>query len=98
MMKMINGVQLDGEQRKRSVKSLADKMDACNQAEIAAIQRKDKFKAKCEEMLIPVQNICEKMTDLDAAASVTRQAVQALNAINDVFLAESAVLEALPAL
>jgi hypothetical protein len=98
MMKMINGVQVDGAQRKRSVKSLADKMDACIQEEIAAIQRKDKFKAKCEEMLIPVQNICEKMTDLDAAASVTRQAIQALNAIKDVFLAELAVLEALPAL
>jgi hypothetical protein len=74
MKKVINGVQVDaaqgvGAQRKRSVKTLAEKIEACKQEEIAAIQRKDKFKSKCEDLLIPAQDICEKIGEVSAVMS-----------------------------
>jgi hypothetical protein len=101
MKKLINGVQVDGvqvdgAQRKRSVKSLVEKIEACKQEETAAIGRKDKFKSKCEEMLIPVQDIRNKIEEVTADASAARLAIQALEtALQADFLAKLALLEAL---
>jgi hypothetical protein len=97
MHKMINGVQVDAT-RKRSVKSLADKIAACNLEEVAATQRKDKFKTKCEELLVPAQDIREKLDEVDTEASATRLAIQALTSIKDDFLAKLQSVEDLPAL
>ena len=97
MKKMIDGVQADAA-RKRSVKSLVEKIEACSLEEIAAIQKKDKFKTKCQELLVPAADILEKMNEVDTEASATRLAIQALTHIKDNFLAKLESVEALPAI
>ena len=97
MKKLTDGVQAD-ETRKRSVKSLAEKIEACTQEEIAAVERKGKFKTKCEESLIPASHLLEKMNEADAEASATRLSIQALVTLKDDFLAKLALFEALPVL
>ena len=78
------------------MKSLVEKIEACKQEETAAIGRKDKFKSKCEEMLIPVQDIHNKIEEVTADASAARLAIQALEtALQADFLAKLALLEAL---
>jgi hypothetical protein len=100
MKKVINGVQVDaaqgvGAQRKRSVKTLAEKIEACKQEEIAAIQRKDKFKSKCEELLIPAQDICEKIGEVSADATAARLAIQSLETLKADYLTKLDLVEAL---
>ena len=95
--KVVDGAHADLA-RKRSVKSLEEKIAACAQEEIAACKRRDKFKSKCEELLVPAQDICGMLDEVSCAASRTRLAIQTLVTLKDALLAKLVILESLPAL
>ena len=97
LKKTIDGAEA-GDGRKRPVKSLHDRIEACKAEEVAAKQRRDKFRTKCQELLVPERMIQEKIGEVDAEALLARHAIEALTTLKDDMVAKLARVEALEAL
>lgn len=97
LRKTIDGAQV-GDGRKRPVKSLHERIEACKAEEVAAKQRRDKFITKCQELLVPAQLIQDKVLEVDAEALLATHAIEALTTLKDDMVAKLASVEALEAL
>ncbi len=97
LKKTIDGAEA-GDERKRPVKSLQERIEACTAEEVAAKLRRDKFITKCQELLVSEQIIQEKVGEVDAEALLARHAIEALTTLKDDMVAKLESVEALEAM